>query len=346
MAKRKNLFLPAPRWTFARFLLAATAAGLLAALAGVAWLAYFAFHPVDVAETARQFNVEPGRSLRGASQQFAQTGLVSDRWSFLIFARLMGAAGEIKAGSYQVDTKISPYQLLDKIVRGDFALAEIRLVEGWTFTQVRKALNEHPALRHDSVELTGAQIVERIGIPNASPEGMFFPDTYYFAVASSDLALLKQAYARMQAKLDSLWEQRLSGLPFRNTYEALIFASIVEKETGREEERDLVSAVFINRLKRGMRLQTDPTVIYGLGENFDGNLRRRDLLADTAYNTYTRFGLPPTPIAMPGEASIRAALNPAHSSALYFVARGDGSQQYSSTLTEHNRAVNKYQLRR
>jgi UPF0755 protein len=211
---------------------------------------------------------------------------------------------------------------------------------------LRSVLDGHPALKHDSTGLSEVQILQRLGIDKASAEGLFFPDTYIFAVSSSDLALLKQAYARMQTKLQALWEERAPGLPLRNPYEALIFASIVEKETGRNDERELVAAVFINRLKRGMRLQTDPTVIYGLGPAFDGNLRRRDLLADNSYNTYTRYGLPPTPIAMPGEAAIRASLNPAQSPALYFVARGDGSHQFSSNLVEHNRAVNKFQLHR
>lgn len=346
MAKRKNLFLPASRWTFSRYLKVAVLATFLLVAAAVGWIAYFAFHPIAVEPNARTFNVDPGRSLRSVSQQFAQAGLVSDRWSFLIFARFMGAASEIKAGSYEVDAQVTPSQLLDKIVRGDFALAQIQFIEGWTFAQLREVMDTNPALRHDTVGLTSAQISERLGLERSSLEGLFFPDTYLFAVASSDLALLKQANSRMQSKLDALWEQRVSGLPFRNPYEALIFASIIEKETGRHDERDLVSAVFINRLKRGMRLQTDPTVIYGLGDRYDGNLHRRDLLADTVYNTYTRYGLPPTPIAMPGEASIRAALSPASSSALYFVARGDGSHQFSSTLVEHNRAVNKYQLHR
>jgi len=342
MAKRKNLFLPAPRWTAMRFF----RAGLLAAMCAAAWLAYFAFKPIDVPANVRTFNVDHGRSLRSVSEQFARAGLISDHWSFLVFARVMGAAGEIKAGSYEVGEQIAPYRLLEKIVRGEFAQAELEFIEGWTFAQLRSVLDGHPALKHDSTALSNAQILERLGIDKKSPEGLFFPDTYSFAVASSDLALLKQAYSRMQAKLQPLWEQRAPDLPLNNAYEALIFASIVEKETGRNDERELVAAVFINRLKRGMRLQTDPTVIYGLGPSFDGNLRRRDLQTDNSYNTYTRFGLPPTPIAMPGEASIRATLNPAQSQALYFVARGDGSHQFSANLVEHNRAVNKFQLHR
>ena len=346
MAKRKNLFLPAPRWTFMRLLRAGLLLAMFGAMCAAAWLGYFAFHAIDVPQSARTFNVDHGRSLRGVSEQFGQAGLVSDRWSFFIFARLMGAAGEIKAGSYEVGAQVAPYRLLEKIVRGEFAMAEVRFIEGWTFTQLRSALDGNAALKHDTTALSDAQILQRLGIDKTSPEGLFFPDTYLFAVASSDVALLKQAYARMQTKLQALWEERAAGLPLKSPYEALIFASIVEKETGRNDEREMVAAVFINRLKRGMRLQTDPTVIYGLGAAYDGNLRRRDLLADTSYNTYTRYGLPPTPIAMPGEASIRAALNPAQSQALYFVARGDGSHQFSSNLVEHNRAVNKFQLHR
>ncbi len=346
MAKHKNLFLPAPRWTAVRLLRSGVLLVMLTALCVAAWLAYFAFTPVDVPANARTFNVDHGRSLRSVSEQLARAGLISDHWSFLVFARAMGAAGDIKAGRYEVGEQITPNRLLEKIVRGEFAQAELKFIEGWTFAQLRSVLDGNPALKHDSSVLSNAQILERLGIDRKSPEGLFFPDTYYFAVASSDLALLKQAYSRMQAKLQALWEQRVQGLPLNSAYEALILASIVEKETGRADERELIAAVFVNRLQRGMRLQTDPTVIYGLGLGFDGNLRRRDLTTDNSYNTYTRFGLPPTPIAMPGEASIRATLNPAQSQALYFVARGDGSHQFSSSLVEHNRAVNKFQLHR
>jgi len=329
-----------------RLLRTSLLAAVLTVICAGAWLAYFAFKPVGVPSNSRTFNVDHGRSLRSVSEQFSRAGLISDQWSFLVFARLMGAAGEIKAGSYEVGEQVAPYRLLEKIVRGEFAQAELRFIEGWTFAQLRSVLDAHPALKHDSTQLSNAQLLERLGIDKKSPEGLFFPDTYYFAVASSDVALLKQAFSRMQTKLQALWEKRAQGLPLNNPYEALIFASIVEKETGRNDERELVAAVFVNRLKRGMRLQTDPTVIYGLGPEFDGNLRRRDLQTDNSYNTYTRLGLPPTPIAMPGEASIRATLNPAQSQALYFVGRGDGSHQFSSTLAEHNRAVNKFQLHR
>jgi UPF0755 protein len=343
MAKRKNLFLPKPKWTLMRLLRTLIAFGVLAVAGGACWLGYFALTPVEVAPKARHFNVENGSSLRSVAEQFEKAGLISDRWSFLVLARLLGNAGDIKAGSYGVGARVTPQRLLDKIVSGDFAQSELRFIEGWTFRQIRKVLDQHPAVKHHSAGLSDAQILERLGLEEKSPEGLFFPDTYYFAAGTSDLTILRQAYLRMRTKLEALWEQRTKGLPVANAYEALILASIVEKETGRGDEREMVAAVFVNRLKRGMRLQTDPSVIYGLGASFDGNLRRRDLETDQSYNTYTRYGLPPTPIAMPGEASIQATLNPANSPVIYFVARGDGSHEFSSTLAEHNRAVDKYQ---
>ena len=346
MAKRKNLFLPQPKWTLMRQLRTLILFGVFAAACAACWLVYFALTSVEVAPQARHFNVEHGSSLRSVAEQFEKEGLISDRWSFLVFARLLGDAGDIKAGSYSVGARVTPYHLLDKIVSGDFAQSELRFIEGWTFRQIRSVVDQHPAVKHDSAGLSDAQILERLGLEERSPEGLFFPDTYYFAAGTSDLTILRQAYLRMRTKLEELWEQRAKGLPVANAYEALILASIVEKETGRAEEREMVAAVFVNRLRRGMRLQTDPAVIYGLGASFDGNLRRRDLETDQSYNTYTRYGLPPTPIAMPGEASIQATLNPANSPALYFVARGDGSHEFSLTLAEHNRAVNKYQRSR
>jgi UPF0755 protein len=346
MAKRKNLFLPQPKWTLMRQLQTLILFGALAAISTACWLGYFALTPAEVAPQARHFNVEHGSSLRSVAEQFEKAGLISDRWSFLVLGRMLGNAGDIKAGSYSVDVRITPYHLLEKIVSGDFAQSELRFIEGWTFRQIRHVVDQHQAVKHDSAGLSDIQILERLGLEEKSPEGLFFPDTYYFAAGTSDLTILRQAYLRMRTKLEELWEQRAKGLPVANAYEALILASIVEKETGRAEERDMVAAVFVNRLRRGMRLQTDPTVIYGLGASFDGNLRRRDLETDQRYNTYTRYGLPPTPIAMPGEASIQATLNPANSPALYFVARGDGRHEFSLTLAEHNRAVNKYQRSR
>lgn len=346
MAKRKNLFLPEPKWTLVRLFSWFVLLVCLAIVGAGAWFVQFAFTSVAIPAQSRDFNVEQGVSLRAVSENFANAGLVSDGPRFLLLARLLGKAADVKAGSYSVGESVTPYQLLGKIVRGEFAQAEIRFIEGWSFRQVRLALDQHPAVRHDTEGLPDARILERLGIKEESAEGLFFPDTYLFSAGTSDLAILRQAHLRMMAKLEANWEQRASGLPLSSSYEALILASIVEKETGRDDERKTIAAVFINRLNRGMRLQTDPTVIYGLGEAFDGNLRRRDLQTDHSHNTYTRRGLPPTPIAMPGEASIRAALNPASSSAIYFVSRGDGSHEFSNTLVEHNRAVNKFQRSR
>ncbi|HKQ23851.1 MAG TPA: endolytic transglycosylase MltG [Burkholderiales bacterium] len=346
MAKRKNLFLPPPKWTLMRLLRTLILFGVFAAAGAACWLAYFALTPVEVASRARHFNIEHGSSLRRVAEQLETEGLISDSWSFLVLARLLGNANDIKAGSYAVGASVTPHGLLDKIVSGDFAQSELRFIEGWTFLQIRHVLDQHPAVKHDSAGLSDAQILERLEVEEKHPEGLFFPDTYHFAAGTSDLTILKQAYLRMRTKLEALWENRAKGLPVSSAYQALILASIVEKETGRADERDMVAAVFVNRLKRGMRLQTDPSVIYGLGTSFDGNLRRRDLETDQIYNTYTRYGLPPTPIAMPGEASIQATLNPANSPVLYFVGRGDGGHEFSSTLAEHNRAVDKYQRAR
>jgi UPF0755 protein len=257
--------------------------------------------------------------------------------------RILGRAGRIKAGSYEFEPGLTPYTLLQKITRGDVTLTAITFTEGATFRQMRKLLDEHPKVRHETTSLQDLQLLERLSMNETSAEGWFFPDTYYFSQGTADIAVLRRAHRLMRHHLATQWERRASSLPLATPYEALILASIVEKETGRSEDRPFVAAVFVNRLRRGMLLQADPTVIYGLGEAFDGNLRKRDLLADTPYNTYTRGGLPPTPIAMPGLASLAAVLNPPESDVLYFVSRGDGSSHFSRTLTEHDRAVTKYQ---
>ena len=227
--------------------------------------------------------------------------------------------------------------------RGEFAQGQIRFIEGWTFRQLRAALDAHPALTHETTGWSDAEILKRLGSEERHPEGLFFPDTYQFSAGTSDLTILRQAYNKMQQVLDAAWETRAEDLPVKTKYQGLILASIVEKETGDPSEREMVAAVFINRLRKGMRLQTDPTVIYGLGESFDGNLRKRDLLADQPYNTYTRYGLPPTPIALPGKAAIDATFRPAKTDALYFVAKGDGTHHFSNNLKDHNRAVDQFQ---
>ena len=328
------------RW-FGRLLGLLLAAGLLF----LAWMAYFAYTPLELKATPLDFNVKAGSGLRVAARQISDSGVAMPAWQFTLFARMLGKAADIKAGSYEVEQGITPLLLLEKLTRGDVPQAEIVFLEGWTFRQMWAALDAHPAVAHHTTGLDERQILEKIGAEGPA-EGMFFPDTYLFAKNSSDLDILKRARRLMEQTLEAEWDRRDPGLPYGSYHEALTMASIVEKETGRAQDRTLIAAVFINRLKLGMPLQTDPAVIYGLGEKFDGNLRKRDLLADGPYNTYTRPGLPPTPIAMPGLASIQAALHPARSDLLYFVARGDGSSQFSHTLDEHNRAVAKYQKRR
>ncbi len=323
-----------------KILLLITAAGLFAAAAWLALYAYIEFRP---ARLPLQFDLKTGSSLTSAAQQMAGAGVLGDATQFVILARLLGAAGRIKAGNYEVNRPLSPLALLRKITEGDYTQSAITFVEGWTFRQVRKVLDEHPAVKHDIQGLSAAEIQQRLGLDQPALEGWFFPDTYHFSSGASDLAILRRAQRLMQSHLAAQWDGRTADLPLKSPYEALILASIIEKETGKAEERPLVAAVFINRLRIGMRLQTDPTVIYGMGEAFDGNLRKRDLVTDTPYNTYTREGLPPTPIAMPGLASLSAALSPPKNNFLYFVSRGDGTSYFSRTLDEHSRAVTKYQ---
>jgi UPF0755 protein len=290
------------------------------------------------------FEVTPGSSLKSAARQVEAAGIGVQPWLLVVIGRLARLDANLKAGSYMVETGITPWQLLQKLTKGDTSEAEIAFIEGWTFRQMRERLNANPDLRHDTEGLSDAEVLRLVGIDATQPEGLFFPDTYLFGKRSRDVDVLARAHRAMQRKLAQEWEGRDTNLPYQSPYQALIMASIVEKETGRASDRPMIASVFVNRLRQGMRLQTDPTVIYGLGERFDGNLHKRDLLEDTPYNTYTRAGLTPTPIAMPGIGSIRAALHPAPSNALYFVARGDGSSQFSSTLDEHNRAVARYQL--
>ncbi|MCX7183973.1 MAG: endolytic transglycosylase MltG [Nitrosospira sp.] len=307
------------------------------------WFAYHANAPVQLPTVPYEFSIKSGSSLRSVARQLADAGVLHDTWSFVLLSRLMGYASLLKAGDYELTENTSPWQLLERVTTGDVNQSEVRFIEGWTFSQLRSTLNEHPAVRHDTAGLSNLEIMRLIGADETAAEGLFFPDTYYFVRGNSDITILKRAYRAMQNNLATAWAGRAMNLPLTDAYQALILASIIEKETGREGDRSNIAGVFVNRLRLGMRLQTDPTVIYGLGDKFDGNLRKKDLLADQEYNTYTRRGLPPTPIALPGLASIQAALNPAKTSALYFVAKGNGESQFSSNLTDHNRAVAKYQ---
>jgi UPF0755 protein len=314
--------------------------------AAFGWLCYFAAQPLSVPESARQFRVEQGASLRSVARQLTSAGVLREWVTFVALVRALGKSGAVKAGIYEIPDGITPYGLIGKLSRGEVSLSEITFIEGWTFAQLRAALDADPTVRHDTALLTNQELLQRLKIDERHPEGLFFPDTYRFATGASDLQILERAYRTMQARLAAAWERRAPGLPYNATYQALIMASIVEKETGRPEDRRMIAAVFTNRLRRGMRLQTDPTVIYGMGQMFDGNLRKRDLETDGPYNTYTRPGLPPTPIALPGQGSLDAVMEPAPSHALYFVSRGDGTSEFSDTLEQHNRAVQKYQLKR
>ena len=308
------------------------------------WLLWFALSPIELAAPTVEFSIRPGSTLRGATRQIIDAGVSIPAWKFVLLARANGAGAGVKAGSYQVSDGVTPLQLVRKITRGEYAQADILLVEGWNFRQVREALNAHADLKHDSAGLSEEQIMAKLGAPGVIPEGMFFPDTYVFAKGASDIAVLGRARSAMEKRLESAWAGRAPDLPMTDPYEALILASLVEKETGRAGDRTMIAAVFANRLRRKMKLQTDPSVIYGIGEKFDGNLRKRHLVTDTPFNTYTRLGLPPHPIAMPGLASLEAVMHPAQTDALYFVSRGDGTSEFSRTLVEHNRAVAKYQM--
>jgi UPF0755 protein len=319
---------------------------LVMAALGVAGGALWWLHrPMPLAAPVVELSIEPGTLPRDVAQAVRSAGVgVSPAWLHTWF-RVSGRARLIKAGSYELETGITPWRLLDKLARGDQAQGAVSLIEGWTFRQFRAALAKETDLRQDSAAMTDDAIMQALGRPGLHPEGRFFPDTYTYGKGSSDLAVLRRALRAMDSRLAGAWNQRQPDAMVRTPDEALILASIIEKETGRGSDRPLISAVFNNRLRIGMPLQTDPTVIYGMGAAFNGNLRRVDLQTDTPWNTYTRRGMPPTPIAMPGKASLLAAVRPASSPALYFVARGDGSSHFSQTLEEHNRAVNTYQRR-
>lgn len=307
---------------------------------GVAW---WVSRPLILGSEVVELSIEPGMTPREVAQGWVAAGVKTSPALLYEWFRWSGQARRIRAGSYAAEPGNTPRQLLDKMVQGDEQLETVRLIEGWTFRQFRQTLAQAPHLRPATTAMSDAELMKALGLPGVSPEGRFFPDTYRYSRGVSDLTVLKRAHQAMKERLDSVWSERAEGLPLKSAEEALILASIVEKETGRASDRGRIAGVFVNRLRIGMPLQTDPTVIYGLGKAFDGNLRKRDLQTDTPWNTYTRRGLPPTPIAMPGLASLRAAVRPELTQDLYFVARGDGSSVFSPTLEAHNRAVNKYQ---
>lgn len=287
--------------------------------------------------------IEPGTTPKGVAQAIADAGSDVSPKLLRLWFRVSGQDRAIKAGSYELTSEMSPRGVLNMLARGEETLRTVTLVEGWTFKQFKQALAKSDNLKVTTQGMSDVEIMAQLGRPNLHPEGRFYPDTYTYAKGSTDLAVMQRALKAMDRHLAKVWNQKKANLVLAHSDELLILASIVEKETGRASDRSLISAVFHNRLKMGMRLQTDPTVIYGLGDAFDGNLRRVDLRTDTPYNTYTRGGLPPTPIAMPGKAALLAAIDPAPSNAIYFVAKGDGTSHFSQSLNEHNNAVNKYQ---
>jgi UPF0755 protein len=310
-----------------------------AALVGDSWYR----KPLPLPRSPFDFEVRSGASLSSVARSLKEAGVLPHAAALTLLARVRGADRTIKAGSYEIETGITLPQLLGKLTQGDVTQVAVTIVEGTTFAELRRALRDSPHIGHDAADLPDAELLARLGAVETHPEGLFFPDTYFLAKGSSDLALLKRAYRSLHDRLDAAWSRRAPDLPLATPYDALILASIVEKETGHSNDRSQVASVFVNRLKRGMRLQTDPAVIYGMGARFDGNLRKRDLETDSPYNTYVREGLPPTPIALPSQASIDVVMNPPQTPYLYFVSRGDGTSEFSANLIEHNRAVSKYQ---
>ena len=326
-----------------RFLLTVFLLAALVVLGVGGWGLWWVYQPMRLPAASVDLSIDPGTLPRGVAQAVADTGVQVNPDLLYLWFRISGQGRLIKAGSYEMETGLTPHRLLAKLARGEEALRAVTLVEGWNLRQVRAALAKEDQLKPDTRGVADEALMALLGRPGLHPEGRFYPDTYTYSKGSSDTAVLKRALRAMDKRLAAAWAQRTPAAVVKTPDEALILASIVEKETGRGADRPLVSAVFNNRLRIGMPLQTDPTVIYGMGTAFDGNLRKKDLQADTPWNTYTRPGLPPTPISMPGKASLLAAVRPAGGNALYFVARGDGSSQFSGTLDEHNRAVNKFQ---
>ncbi|AHK79255.1 aminodeoxychorismate lyase [Ectothiorhodospira haloalkaliphila] len=319
---------------------------LLMVVAGAGALAWdyqrFLDTPANVAEN-KVFTVPSGASLRRVGQDLAEAGIIENAHYWEAYGRMEGQAQSLRAGEYLLTPDLTPPALLALFVQGRTLQYSLTIPEGWNFRQMMRAIAAHEHIENTLEPDDYDSVMERLGKPDAHPEGWFFPDTYLFPRGTTDMDFLRRAHERMERALASSWEARQEDLPLESPYEALILASIVEKETGRAAERPMVAAVFVERLRRGMRLQTDPTVIYGI-EHFDGRIRRRDLRLDTPYNTYTRDGLPPTPIALPGAAALEAVANPADSRALFFVSRGDGSHHFSETYREHRQAVIKYQL--
>ena len=319
---------------------------VLAAIAFSAWLYHYAKAPLNLTPEAQEIIIQPKSGLKSIANQLVEQHVLSNALPFVLLGRLLGKEPSLQSGSYTLNKNINPYQLLLSLNHGKTTQGSITLIEGKTFKMMREKLAKNDALKSTINDLSDAEVMRLVGDREQLAEGLFFPDTYYFDRNTADIVILKRSYDGMKAKLAAAWANRASGLPYVDSYQALIMASIIEKETGKASERPMIAGVFLNRLRIGMRLQTDPSVIYGMGDNYDGNIRKKDLERDTPYNTYTRDGLPPTPIAMPGLASIEAALHPEVTKVLYFVGKGDGTHAFSNSLVEHNMNVVKYQLKK
>jgi UPF0755 protein len=299
--------------------------------------------PVNLQED-NIFTIQPGDNLSVIARALNEAGIIDKPVYFIATARLRGIDHQLKAGEYVIASDMTPIDILSIFVQGKVKQYSLTLIEGWTFREVISAIKDHPALNITLADNSNEFIMSELGSPELSPEGQFFPDTYHFPYGTTDIEFLRRSHRQLQSVLLDEWEKRSENLPYQQAYDALIMASLIEKETGIPEERDRIAGVFVRRLARGMRLQTDPTVIYAMGKNFDGNIRRKDLDIDSPYNTYRNPGLPPTPIALAGREAIHAALHPSDGKDLYFVATGDGGHYFSETLEEHNKAVRKYQL--
>ncbi|TAL90807.1 MAG: endolytic transglycosylase MltG [Candidimonas sp.] len=325
------------------FRLAIVLCVVLAAAAAAAW--YWTHRPVKLTAERVDYLVEVGSRPRAVARAMFKSGIQINEDAFVILARLTGLDKQIKAGGYEAVRGDTPLTLIERMASGAMTQTHITLVEGWTYARIRQALKDNPKIRHTLDKVSDAELLKRLGSDQDSPEGLFFPDTYVFVPDSADFDILRRAYHAGQQQLASIWDERDPNLPLATPYQALILASLIEKETGVGADRGRIASVFINRLKRGMPLQTDPSVIYGMGSAYQGKIHKSDLTADTPWNTYTRTGLPPTPIACPGRASLLAAVHPDHDNYLYFVSRGDGTSEFSEDLSAHNRAVSKYILK-
>ena len=323
--------------------------GILAAILLVAILVFqllrFQHGSIALPQQPTIFLIKSGSNIKSIAQDLSRQRIIDDPWLFILLAKVKGVETRVRAGEYKIVAEMTPDDMLEEFTQGNAIQYSFTIIEGWSFRQMFAAIADDPIIEHTLEGKTNQQIMSLLGYPDQHPEGMFFPDTYRFPKGTRDVDFLRRAYQVMQNHLTREWNQRDTELPLNSSYEALILASIIEKETGAGFERPLISGVFIQRLKKNMRLQTDPTIIYGLGEKFDGNIRFRDLKKDTPYNTYLHAGLTPTPIALPGLEAIRAALHPTKTEALYFVSKGDGTHHFSATLEEHNAAVKRYQLK-